>query len=234
MAQGLAAKDGSLCECYEGGVSLIGPVEFSEAPTLKSLPDRAPLCKERDAHMLQQQLVRERMENQRHAQAARTKDEELLRSEHAVRSLREQKVQLERQMSQLRGDLARSEAARQREVSDLKARLSTCEANHEREMLALEREAAPHSGHLRSATATASTTPVRVPSWEVACLESFFHDLYSPSDEPVLPPLPALTAPQITVEEATIRLGKLPVHKATPSHLAPTATTVACADILAP
>ena len=69
---------------------------------------------------------------------------------------------------------------------------------------------------------------------QVACLESFFHDLYSPSDEPVLPPLPALTAPQITVEEATIRLGKLPVHKATPSHLAPTATTVACADILAP
>lgn len=127
MAQGLAAKDSA----------------GSSGCRTKLWRDQ-----ERDAHMLQQQLVRERMENQRHAQAARTKDEELLRSEHAVRSLREQKVQLERQMSQLRGDLARSEAARQREVSDLKARLSTCEANHEREMLALEREAA-----LRAASA---------------------------------------------------------------------------------
>ena len=68
------------------------------------------------------------------------------------------------------------------------------------------------------------------PERQVACLKTFFQDLYSPHDEPTLPPLPA----QITVEEVTIRLGKLPVHKATPSHLAPTAASIACADILAP
>ncbi|CAE7235678.1 unnamed protein product, partial [Symbiodinium sp. CCMP2592] len=72
------------------------------------------------------------------------------------------------------------------------------------------------------------------PTQQVHCLQTFFKDLYAPEDEPELPSLPPLQAPVITPEEAHHRLSRLPVHKATPSHQAPTAATVACADILAP
>ncbi|CAE7361477.1 unnamed protein product [Symbiodinium sp. CCMP2592] len=69
---------------------------------------------------------------------------------------------------------------------------------------------------------------------QVDCLKTFFQDLYAPEDEPALPPLPPLQAPTISSSEAHHRLAKLPVHKATPAHQAPTAAVVACADLLAP
>ena len=72
------------------------------------------------------------------------------------------------------------------------------------------------------------------PEQQLTCLKDFFCDLYAPCDEPPLPPLPELVAPVISTVEAQQCLSKLPVHKATPPHLAPTAATVACADILAP
>ncbi|CAE7668683.1 unnamed protein product [Symbiodinium sp. CCMP2592] len=69
---------------------------------------------------------------------------------------------------------------------------------------------------------------------QVDCLKTFFQDLYAPEDEPALPPLPPLQAPTISSSEAHHRLARLPVHKATPAHQAPTAAVVACADLLAP
>ncbi|CAE7534662.1 unnamed protein product [Symbiodinium sp. CCMP2592] len=69
---------------------------------------------------------------------------------------------------------------------------------------------------------------------QVDCLKTFFQDLYAPEDEPTLPPLPPLQAPTISSSEAHHRLARLPVHKATPAHQAPTAAVVACADLLAP
>ncbi|CAE7250747.1 unnamed protein product, partial [Symbiodinium sp. CCMP2592] len=69
---------------------------------------------------------------------------------------------------------------------------------------------------------------------QVDCLKTFFQDLYAPEDEPALPPLPPLQAPTISSSEAHRRLTRLPVHKATPAHQAPTAAIVACADLLAP
>ncbi|CAE7715470.1 unnamed protein product [Symbiodinium sp. CCMP2592] len=72
------------------------------------------------------------------------------------------------------------------------------------------------------------------PTQQVDCLKTFFQDLYAPEDEPALPPLPPLQAPTISSSEAHHRLTRLPVHKATPAHQAPTAAIVACADLLAP
>ena len=63
------------------------------------------------------------------------------------------------------------------------------------------------------------------PEQQVTCLKDFFCDLYAPCDEPPLPPLPELVAPVISTVEAQQCLS---------NHLAPTAATVACADILAP
>eukprot|EP00931_Biecheleriopsis_adriatica_P041166 TRINITY_DN23561_c0_g1_i1.p1 TRINITY_DN23561_c0_g1~~TRINITY_DN23561_c0_g1_i1.p1 ORF type:complete len:1464 (-),score=323.08 TRINITY_DN23561_c0_g1_i1:42-4409(-) len=94
--------------------------------------------KEGELHALQQELARQCGEAQRHSNALRVKDEELLRRERAAASLREQRQQLERDSSDLRGKLSRKEVDHAREITELRSRLGA----REREVCVLEREAA--------------------------------------------------------------------------------------------
>ncbi|CAE8714053.1 unnamed protein product [Polarella glacialis] len=87
-------------------------------------------------------LLRDRAELQRSAQALRAKDEELTRRERSSASWREQKLQWERDASDLRGKLASCEDKQRREGLELKGRLAASEAQREREYQVYEREVA--------------------------------------------------------------------------------------------
>ena len=71
---------------------------------------------------------------------------------------------------------------------------------------------------------------------QIGALTDFYLEVYAPQDEPVLQPSQLthnFQAPSLDVEEWARRLLELPLTKATPKHLAPSAAFVACSDILA-
>ena len=71
---------------------------------------------------------------------------------------------------------------------------------------------------------------------QIRALTDFYLEVYAPQDEPVLQPSQLthnFQAPSLDVEEWARRLLELPLTKATPKYLAPSAAFVACSDILA-
>eukprot|EP00930_Biecheleria_cincta_P031720 TRINITY_DN2199_c4_g4_i1.p1 TRINITY_DN2199_c4_g4~~TRINITY_DN2199_c4_g4_i1.p1 ORF type:complete len:884 (+),score=205.60 TRINITY_DN2199_c4_g4_i1:42-2654(+) len=95
-----------------------------------------------DFATLHYELARERTELQRTSQMIRAREEDLQKRERQAVSIKEHRLQFERNQAELKGKLVRVEAESKREILALRGRLAACEAQRERERAAHERELA--------------------------------------------------------------------------------------------